>query len=331
MSSDGSVKTYALRRLIHAGPLLLCVIVFNFTLIHLAPGDPIESLIGEFPAPDAYVQEMKKAFGLDQPLHVQLWLYIKAILKGNLGFSFYYRQPVLTVILERLPATLQLMIPALLFSAFFGVALGVLAAHEPYALSDNAISAFALLGYCLPVFWLGQMLMLVFSIKLGWLPSQGLQSLGVQLEGFAALRDRLAHLLLPALALSIRHMAINVRIMRSSMLEVSYEDYITLARSKGLDEKKVVTSHMLPNALLPVVTIIGLDVSFLFTGSVLVETVFGWPGIGRLMYESILRRDYPVLMGTFLITTVVVVVTNLIVDLIYLWLDPRVKFDRKNH
>jgi len=329
MSSDGSVKTYILRRLIHAGPLLLCVIVFNFTLIHLAPGDPIESLIGEFPAPDAYVEEMKRAFGLDQSLHVQLWLYIKAILKGNLGFSFYYREPVLTVILERVPATLQLMVPALLFSVVFGVVLGVLAARKPYSLSDNSVSSFALLGYCVPVFWLGQMLMLVFSIKLGWLPSQGIRTLGAELQGFAAFGDRLSHLLLPVLALSIRHMAINARIMRSSMLEVSYEDYITLARSKGLAEKKIVAGHMLPNALLPVVTIIGLDVGFLFTGSVLVETVFGWPGIGRLMYESILKRDYPVLMGTFMITTVLVVVTNLIVDIVYLWLDPRVKYDRK--
>ncbi|HXG52548.1 MAG TPA: ABC transporter permease [candidate division Zixibacteria bacterium] len=323
------MTTYALRRLLHAGPLLLCVVVLNFTLVHLAPGDPIESLVGEFPAPDAYVQEMQRKFGLDQPLHIQLWLYIKSVLQGDLGFSFYYRQPVLTVILERVPATLQLMVPALLFSSLFGVALGVLAARKPYSAADNAISAFAMLGYCLPVFWLGQMLMLVFSIQLGWLPSQGVQSLGTQLQGLAALRDRLAHLVLPVLALSIRHLAINVRIMRSSVLEVSYEDYITLARSKGLDEKKVVSRHMLPNALLPVVTIIGLDVGFLFTGSVLVETVFGWPGVGRLMYESILKRDYPVLMGTFLITTVLVVVTNLVVDLVYLWLDPRVTYGRK--
>lgn len=329
MAKDGSVKSYILRRLLHALPLLLCVVVFNFTLIHMAPGDPIQSLIGEFPAPEAYVEAMRSAFGLDKPLYVQLWLYITNILKGDLGFSFYYRQPVLAVIVERVPATLQLMIPAVLFSALAGLLLGIFSARKPYSLSDNAISSFALLGYCLPIFWLGQMLMLIFSIKLGWLPSQGIKTLGAELEGFKAFADRLSHLFLPALALSIRHVAINVRVMRSSMLEVSYEDYITLARSKGLDEKTIVARHMLPNALLPVVTIIGLDIGFLFTGSVLVETVFGWPGIGRLMYESILKRDYPVLMGTFLITTVLVVLTNLIVDLIYLWLDPRVKYGRK--
>lgn len=329
MAGERSVQAYILTRLFHAVPLLLCVIVFNFTLIHMAPGDPIQSLIGEFPAPEAYVEEMKKAFGLDKPLYVQLWRYMRNILTGDLGFSFYYRQPVLTVILERVPATMQLMAPAILFSALVGVLLGIFSARKPYSFSDNSISSFALLGYCVPVFWLGQMLMLVFSIKLGWLPSQGIRTLGAELQGFAAFGDRLSHLLLPLLALSIRHMAINARIMRSSMLEVSYEDYITLARSKGLAEKKIVAGHMLPNALLPVVTIIGLDVGFLFTGSVLVETVFGWPGIGRLMYESILKRDYPVLMGTFMITTVLVVVTNLIVDIVYLWLDPRVKYDPK--
>lgn len=326
MARDGSVRSYILRRFLHAAPLLFCVIFFNFALIHLAPGDPIQSLVGEFPAPEAYVEEMKKAFGLDRPLHVQLWLYVRNVLKGDLGFSFYYGQPVLVVILERVPATLQLMVPAILFSALFGVLLGILSARKPYSFSGNLVSSFALLGYCVPVFWLGQMLMLIFSVKLGWLPSQGIRSLGTELHGVAALGDRLAHLLLPAAALSIRHVAINARIMRSSMLEVSYEDYITLARAKGVEEKKVVARHMLPNALLPVVTIVGLDVGFLFTGSVLVETVFGWPGIGRLMYESILKRDYPVLMGTFLIATLLVVVTNLIVDVIYLWLDPRVRY-----
>ncbi|MEE9548777.1 MAG: ABC transporter permease [Candidatus Binatia bacterium] len=328
MAEQRSITQYVVRRLFHAIPLLFCVIIFNFTLVHLAPGDPIESLIGEFPAPEVYVEEMRRAFGLDKPVHVQLLLYIRNILKGDLGFSFYYRQPVLLVILERVPATLQLMIPALLVSALVGVLLGIFSSRKPYSLLDNSISSFALLGYCLPVFWLGQMLMLTFSIQLGWLPSQGLRTLGADLEGLPALTDRIAHMLLPVLALSIRHLAINARIMRSSMLEVSYEDYITLARSKGLDEKKIVTGHMLRNALLPVVTLIGVDVGFLFTGSVLVETVFGWPGIGRLMYVSIVNRDYPVLMGTLLITTVLVVLTNLIVDIIYVWLDPRVKHTR---
>jgi peptide/nickel transport system permease protein len=316
------------RRLLHALPLLICVIVFNFFLIHLAPGDPIQALVGEFPAPESYIVEMRKAFGFDQPIYIQLLLYIKNVLAGDLGFSFYYRQPVLTVILDRVPATLQLMVPALLFSATVGILLGVLSARKPYSLADNTISVFSLFGYCVPAFWLGQMLMAAFAIELGWLPSQGMKTVGVDLQGVSLIIDRTAHLALPFAALAIRHLAVNARMMRSSMLEVAYEDFVTVARAKGLDEKAVIAHHMVPNALMPVVTIIGVDVGFLFTGSVLVESVFGWPGIGRLMYESIVKRDYPVLMGNFLITTVLVVVVNLIVDLIYLWLDPRVKYTR---
>jgi peptide/nickel transport system permease protein len=319
---------FVLRRLLHALPLLVCVIVFNFFLIHLAPGDPIQALVGEFPAPESYIVEMRKAFGLDQPVYIQLLLYIKNVLAGDLGFSFYYRQPVLTVILDRVPATLQLMVPALLFSAAVGIVLGVLSARKPYSLADNIISVFSLFGYCVPAFWLGQMLMAAFAIELGWLPSQGMKTVGADLEGVSLIIDRTAHLVLPFAALAIRHLAVNARMMRSSMLEVAYEDFVTVARAKGLDEKAVIAHHMVPNALMPVVTIIGVDVGFLFTGSVLVESVFGWPGIGRLMYESIVKRDYPVLMGDFLITTVLVVVVNLIVDLIYLWLDPRVKYTK---
>jgi peptide/nickel transport system permease protein len=323
-----AILNFVLRRLFHALPLLICVIVFNFFLIHLAPGDPIQALVGEFPAPEAYIAEMRKVFGLDQPIYIQLLLYIKNILAGDLGFSFYYRQPVLSVILDRVPATLQLMVPALLFSATIGILLGVLSARKPYSLADNTISVFSLFGYCVPAFWLGQMLMAAFAIELGWLPSQGMKTVGADLEGASLIVDRAAHLVLPFAALAIRHLAVNARMMRSSMLEVAYEDFVTVARAKGLNEKAVIARHMVPNALMPVVTIIGVDVGFLFTGSVLVETVFGWPGIGRLMYESIVKRDYPVLMGNFLITTALVVVVNLIVDLIYVWLDPRVKYTK---
>jgi peptide/nickel transport system permease protein len=323
-----AILNFVLRRLFHALPLLICVIVFNFFLIHLAPGDPIQALVGEFPAPEAYIAEMRKVFGLDQPIYIQLLLYIKNILAGDLGFSFYYRQPVLSVILDRVPATLQLMVPALLFSATIGILLGVLSARKPYSLADNTISVFSLFGYCVPAFWLGQMLMAAFAIELSWLPSQGMKTVGADLEGASLIVDRAAHLVLPFAALAIRHLAVNARMMRSSMLEVAYEDFVTVARAKGLDEKVVIARHMVPNALMPVVTIIGVDVGFLFTGSVLVETVFGWPGIGRLMYESIVKRDYPVLMGNFLITTALVVVVNLIVDLIYVWLDPRVKYTK---
>ena len=233
------------RRLLHALPLLICVIVFNFFLIHLAPGDPIQALVGEFPAPESYIVEMRKAFGLDQSIYIQLLLYIKNVLAGDLGFSFYYRQPVLTVILDRVPATLQLMVPALLFSATVGILLGVLSARKPYSLADNTISVFSLFGYCVPAFWLGQMLMAAFAIELGWLPSQGMKTVGVDLQGVSLIIDRTAHLALPFAALAIRHLAVNARMMRSSMLEVAYEDFVTVARAKGLDEKAVIAHHMM--------------------------------------------------------------------------------------
>ena len=244
------ILTFVLRRLFHALPLLVCVIVFNFLLIHLAPGDPIQALVGEFPAPEAYLAEMRKAFGLDQPLYVQLLLYIKNILSGDLGFSFYYRQPVLSVIIDRVPATLQLMLPALIFSAAVGVLMGILSARKPYSLADNTISAVSLFGYCVPAFWFGQMLMATFAIELGWLPSQGIKTVGADLTGGALVLDRAAHLALPFTALAIRHLAVNARMMRSSMLEVAYEDFVTVARAKGLHESDVIARHMVPNALM---------------------------------------------------------------------------------
>src|SRR6266511_1491454 len=232
-----SIAAFVLRRLLHALPLLVCVIVFNFFLIHLAPGDPIQALVGEFPAPESYIAEMRKVFGLDQPLYIQLLLYLKNILTCDLGFSFYYRQPVLNVILDRVPATLQLMVPALIFSAVIGILLGILSARKPYSLADHTISVFALFGYCVPAFWLGQMLMAAFAIELGWLPSQGIKTVGVDLEGFSLLLDRTSHVALPFAALAVRHLAVNARMMRSSMLEVAYEDFVTVARANGLDEK----------------------------------------------------------------------------------------------
>lgn len=314
-----------IRRLLFAIPLLFAVIVVNFVVIHLAPGDPIQALIGDFPAPPAYVEEMRAAFGLDQPLHVQLLLYVGNIVQGDFGYSFYFRRPVLEVVLDRMPATIELVGLALTFSALFGIAIGIVASQVRGSIMDTVLSTAALVGYCVPVFWLGLILMLVFSVQLGWFPSQGARSVTGNLQGFDALGDHLAHLVLPVLALSTRQLAVYMRVMRSSMLEVSREDYVVLGRAKGLDRNQVVGRHMVPNALLPVVTILGLDVASIFTGSILVETVFGWPGAGRLMYEAILHRDYPVLMGNFILVTGAVVVANLFVDIVYGWLDPRVQ------
>lgn len=317
---------YVVRRLLQAIPLLLGVVVVNFTIIQLAPGDPVNALVGDFPAPEEYVRQVRKDFGLDRSKPEQLWAYLANLARGNLGFSFANRQPVLAVIGERIPATALLTLTALVFAAVAGVALGVLSARRPYSWLDNVTSAVALVGFSLPVFWLAQILIIAFALWLGWLPAQGMESLREPQQGLGRVLDVGAHLLLPALALSARFLAINSRITRASMLEVLGRDFVTTARAKGLGEGRVLTRHALPNAMLPVVTIIGYNFGFALAGSALVETVFGWPGIGRLLYDSIAARDYPVLLGIFLVVASCVVVANLITDVLYAWLDPRISY-----
>lgn len=308
-----------------AVPLLLGVITINFLIIHLAPGDPVQVLIGDMPAPPEYVAALRNQFGLDQPLPVQLAVYFKEVLQGNLGYSFFYRQSVTTVIAERLPATLYLMVSAYVLSAAVGIACGVVSSRKPYSVQDNAISVLSLLLYSVPVFWLGQMLLLAFSIKLNLFPTSGISSVREGYTGWQYALDVCYHLVLPVIALASRSIALISRLTRSSMLEVMSEDYIITARAKGLSERRVLLGHGLRNALLPVVTVLGLDFGFMLAGSVLVETVFGWPGIGRLMFDSIFARDYPVLMGILLMVSVMVIVSNLLTDIVYMLLDPRVR------
>jgi peptide/nickel transport system permease protein len=317
---------YIGRRFLHAIPLLIGIIVVNFLVIHLAPGDPVLVLIGDMPAPPEYEAELRHLFGLDKPLYVQLLLYFKEVIHGNLGFSFFYKQPVLDIVLGRMAATMYLMLSTLIFSAIVGVIFGVVSSKKPYSIQDNVITVVSIISYSVPVFWLGQMMLLYLSLKLDLFPISGMFS---QREGYAGIRYALDvgyHLVLPVLALSTRHIALTSRLTRASMLEVMSEDYIITARAKGLDEKKVLVRHGLRNALLPVVTIVGLSFRFLLAGSVLVETVFAWPGIGRLMYDSIAIRDYPVLMGILLLVSSVVIIANLAIDILYGFLDPRVRY-----
>lgn len=324
--AERSLAVYVARRLLQAIPLLVGVVVINFTIIQLAPGDPVTALIGDFPAPEEYVQQVRKEFDLDRSVPEQLLAYLGNLARGNLGFSFANRQPVLRVIAERIPATALLTLTALTFAALVGVALGVLAARRPYSWFDNLTSTVALVGFSLPVFWLAQILIIAFALWLGWLPAQGMESLRESRYGFARALDVGAHLILPALALSVRFLAINSRIARASMLEVLGRDFIATARAKGLPERRVLTRHALPNAMLPIVTIISYNFGFALAGSALVETVFAWPGIGRLLYDSIFARDYPVLMGIFLVVTVSVIIANLVTDVLYAHLDPRVSY-----
>jgi peptide/nickel transport system permease protein len=317
---------YVVARLLQLVPLILGMACLNFILIHVAPGNPIIYLVGEFGGSQELIATYERDLGLDKPLYEQLALYIWNVMRGNLGYSYFYRKPVLDVILERVPATLLLMSTQFVLFAILGIFLGVLASKKKKnSLTDNVISTVSLIGYSMPIFWSGQMLMLLFGIQLRWLPVSGMVSMEIDQMGVAYVLDILRHLVLPVTALTFIHVALIVRLLRSSMLDVYTRDYIITARAKGLDENKVSWGHAFPNALLPVVTILGLYLGAILAGAILTETVFAWPGIGRLMYDSISRRDYPVVMGVFLITSISVVIANLFTDTLYAYLDPRIR------
>lgn len=320
-----SIWTYACRRMAHAVPLVFGVVVVNFTLIHLAPGDPILALIGEFQASPEFVQSVRKQFGLDRPLGVQLGLYVLNLLRGDFGFSFAFKQPVLEVILDRVPATLLLMGAALWYATLCGALFGVISSRRQYSHTDNFFTLVSLVGYSMPVFWLGQIFLILFGLTFPIFPAQGMESLRESYTGVARGLDILHHLVLPAFTLGLGYLAVDVRFSRASMIEVMSQDYIRTARAKGLSEQAVFFKHALRNALIPLVTITGLNFGFLLAGAVLTETVFAWPGLGRLMYDSIYARDYPVLMGMFVVISMMVILVNLITDIVYSVLDPRIR------
>ena len=317
---------YALKRIAQALPLILVIIAINFTLIHAAPGDPVDILLGQGEADPQVVAQLREEFGLDQPLPVQMARYYAKVLSLDLGQSFRYREPVFDLILGRLPATLLLMGTALVLSTVLAVTLGVIAARRPYSALDNGVTLFALAGYSMPVFWLGQLLLIVFALKLDWFPAQGMQSIRAPAEGFGRVLDIAHHLVLPAVTYSLYHLALLFRLTRAKMQDVLAQDYIQTARAKGLSETQTLIGHALPNALLPIVTVLGLNFGFMLAGSVLTETVFAWPGTGRLLYEAILARDYPLLMGLFVCLSSMVVLVNVATDLAYALIDPRVVY-----
>jgi len=314
------------RRLLQAVPVVLAIVVLNFFLLHLAPGDAATVLAGEAgSATPEYMAQLRARFGLDQPLALQLWAYARNILTLNLGHSFRHDQPVFTLIVARLWPTLLLMITTLVLSVTVGSLLGLLAATGLHRWRDTVISIFALVSYATPLFWLGLMLIVLFSIRLGWLPTSGMESIGAFNTGWARALDIGRHLILPAGALSLFYMALYTRLMRAALLEQAGMDYVTTARAKGLSERRIVWAHTLRNALLPVVTMAGLQTGGLLGGSVIVETVFGWPGLGLLAFQSLFARDLNLLLGIFLLSACTVVVVNLVVDILYTLLDPRIE------
>lgn len=317
---------YVVRRLLQAVPVVLGVIILNFLLLQLAPGDAATVLAGEAGgAPAEYVQALRERFGLDKPVPIQLALYIKNILALDLGYSFRNQSAVLPLILARLGATLLLMGTTLLLSLGLGVLLGLLAAVWVRSWKDHLISVTAIIAYAMPLFWIGLMLILLFAIKLDWLPTSGMEDAAAFYEGWERVRDVAQHLILPAITLSLFYMALYARLMRATMLEQRGLDYVTTARAKGLNERQITLRHVLRNALMPVVTVAGVQVGGLLGGSVVVESVFAWPGLGQLAFQALFARDLNLLLGIFFISSCLVVLINIMVDVIYVFLDPRVR------
>ncbi len=317
---------YVLKRLLQAVPVVLAILVVNFFLLHLAEGDAADVLAGEAgSATPEYMTQLREKFGLDKPLPVQLAIYLKNVLSFDLGYSFRHGMPVAELVMDRFVPTLLLMVTTLLIAVGFGILLGLAAASGLNTWRDTLISIFALITYATPLFWIGLMMIVVFSLKLGWFPTSGMENFAAFYEGWARVKDIALHLVMPTITLSLFYLALYTRLMRSSMLEQAGMDYVTTARAKGLTERRIVFGHILRNALLPVVTMAGVQVGALIGGSVIVESVFAWPGLGMLAFEALFARDLNLLLGIFLLAALLVVAINLIVDVIYSFLDPRIE------
>jgi peptide/nickel transport system permease protein len=316
------VKRYLARRLLLLVPVLGGVSIVIFMVLHLSPGDPVEIMLGSQATQEDRVR-LRAELGLDQPLHVQYVRWLGHVLRGDLGRSIWMKRPVLAEVLVRFKATLVLTGTALLLSTAVGVALGVASATRPNSLLDRTSAVASLFGASMPSFWLGIVLMVVFALWLGWLPASGMYAP----YGGGDLRDLLAHLALPAVTLAAASVTIIARLTRATMLETLGQDYIRTARAKGVVERGVVLRHGLKNALIPIVTVVGVQAGYLLGGAVLTETVFAWPGVGTLMVQGILARDFPLVQGCVLVVALSFVLVNLAVDLLYAWLDPRIRYE----
>jgi ABC-type dipeptide/oligopeptide/nickel transport system permease component len=306
------MAAFLVRRLLLTLPVIWIVVTLVFALIHLVPGDPIAQMLGDG-APPQEVQRLRKELGLDRPILEQYTTYIFGLVKGDLGVSFRNQQPVSRSIAQRFPATIQLTIAAILVSLLVSIPMGVAGAVNRGRLTDKAIGVFSLFGVSLPNFALGPLLILLFSIALGLLPVSG--------------RGTLAHLILPSVTMGMGLAAITTRMVRSSMLEEIQQDYVRTARAKGLPERTVLFRHALRNGLLPVVTILGLQAGVLLSGAIITETIFAWPGLGRLTVQAINARDYPLLQGCILTISLSYILINLLTDLVYSVVDPRIRYE----
>lgn len=321
-----SLPLYLLGRIAKAFVVLFAIATMNFFLIRAAPGDPASVMAGEAGAADeVFVAQLREQFGLDLPMPEQLWIYLSGIAQMDLGFSYRQGRPVLELILERLPATLLLTGSAFAISLLLGVMLGIFSARRAGRWSDSAITTAALVFYATPLFWLALIAQVVFALYLGWLPNVGYETIGRGYTGLARALDIGMHLILPAMTLGLFFTALYARMMRASMLEVGDADFVKTARAKGLPESIIVRRHIARNAILPIMTLAGLQAGQIVGGAVLTETVFAWPGIGRLMFDALAQRDYQILMGVFFVSSAMVIAFNIMTDLLYRVVDPRIE------
>jgi peptide/nickel transport system permease protein len=326
------VSRYIAQRLLHTLVVLFGVSLLTFALIHVTPGDPVLVMLGTDATPSE-LERLRHLLGLDQPLYVQYVQYIGRLLTGQMGDSIFQHQPVTKLIGDRFPATVELTLAAMSIAVVVGMLTGVISAVVPYSLFDVTAMLVALAGVAMPVFWLGMLVILLFSLQLGWLPSFGrgepiveAVQYWIRTGDLSDVLDALRHLVLPALTLGAFSTALISRLVRSALLEVLGQDYVRTARAKGLAQSPVIARHALPNALIPVVTVVGLQVGTLLGGAVLAETIFAWPGIGRLLIQAISQRDYPLVQGIVMLTAMAVSLINLIVDLLYGVINPRVRY-----
>ncbi|MDI4657569.1 ABC transporter permease [Xanthobacter autotrophicus] len=314
------------RTALQAVPTVIGIVILNFFLLRLTPGDAADVLAGEAGAATVEtLSALKAKFGLDLPVLQQLGGYLHNLAHFSLGVSPRYNQPVAALIAARLPNTLSLMGSALALALLLGITLGAIMASFAGRPADRALSVLSLLFYSIPSFWIGLMFIVLFSVKLGWLPSGGAETIGAGLTGWGAFVDRARYQVLPALSLALFYVAIYARLTRGDMLEVKAQDHVRTARAKGLPPLAVTRDHVLRNALIPVTTMAGIHLAGLMGGAVVVETVFSWPGLGRLAYEAVMGRDFHVLLGILLLSSLLVVVVNAAVDILQAWLDPRIE------
>jgi ABC-type dipeptide/oligopeptide/nickel transport system permease component len=320
------VRSFIIRRLLTSIPVVLAILLVSFVLTRLVPGDPIVALVGDYPAPPEFIEERRRAFGLDQPVYVQALIYFKNLFLGDFGYSFVNRLPVMNLILGRAANTLLLVVPSLVIGSIIAVMLASLAIRRPGGRLDTALTSLILFVDSIPIFWVGQVFIIVFAVQLGLFPVQGM--FDIRSSGSNVVLDLLWHWALPGSIVSTFAMVSIARVARVSMIEVSRLDFITTGMAKGLSKGRVFFRHIMPNAMIPVIAVIGYSFGQALTSSFMIEAVFGWPGIGELFLRSVESRDYPVLQGIFLLAATLVVLSNLLSDVLSSLMDPRIEYGR---